>query len=86
MTVESQSFDVRSTTYEAIREGIDWFVYHPDEGSYIGKVLSRPHRRDGPLIAYYRDALLGGMVETLGDVVDLIDRARSASGNGESVS
>lgn len=76
MAQEIRTIEVRGTSYEVVREGLDWFVYYPGDQVYIGKAIFRPHRRDGPFIAYFLKKQVGDSLETLDDAVDLIDRNR----------
>jgi hypothetical protein len=49
---ETIDFEVQGQVLQAVRETQDWFVYSPEAGKYVGKVLIRPHSPKGPYIAY----------------------------------
>ena len=76
MPQATRSIEVRGTDYEAVQEGTDWFIYYPGERVYIGKVLFRPHRRDGPYLLHYRKQPLADNLDSLEDAVDILDRER----------
>lgn len=74
---KEQTVHVGDRAYRVIREGIDWFVYYDSERRYVGKILLRPHDREGPYIAFFRDERVGKMLLNVEDCVALIDRYRA---------
>lgn len=78
---EREEFALRGYVLEAVRENQDWFVLYPQTGSYIGKVLVRPHNPKGPFIAYYGSTQISDSHPNLEDAVDAVAR-RLAQRNG----
>lgn len=76
MRTEETIVEVRGNEYVLVREDVDYFVYSAIDQKYIGKVLFRPHDRQGPYIAFYEENRIGEALNDLDEAVELIDRYR----------